>query len=240
MRIFIFLLLFATLCSSCWDLQIGTPVQGIAPGTWRGAFMLENHAVPVMYEVLNTSNDKPIEVIFKTGKEELKADRVKIWGDTVTLFFDKTNTHLKLVYQIDQMDGFLYNNDNDNYPIVFAGQHAIMHRFPVVRKEPKADLTGDWTVTANVGQDSTVTGNIRFSTNENYIEGKLTLANQKVLTLEGAVQDDKIYLSGFDGKRACWLSATIADSKSLVEGSIIINEATYFWEGNAVAGVIHN
>ena len=41
---------------------------------------------------LNTDNEKPIEIIFKTGGEELKADEVRVWGDTLFIEFYKNNT----------------------------------------------------------------------------------------------------------------------------------------------------
>lgn len=222
---------------SCWDLQTGKPVEGVASGVWRGTFLLGDQVVPIAYEVLNTDNDKPIEIIFKTAKQELKADEVRVWGDTLFIEFYKTNSVLKVVYQIDKMDGLLYDKTGDAYPIVFAGQYAMMHRFVDIRKTPTANLTGEWLVSATGEQDSLINGNVRLAANNNYLEGTLNLNGNSIL-LEGTVQGDKFYLSGFDGKTVALFSATIGESKKLNQGNLKINQQSFFWEGKPMAGVV--
>ncbi len=237
MRLLILLLLTALLFPACFDLQTGEPINGIALGTWRGAFILEDQVVPVMYEISSSDKGKTFEVVFKTAQQKLKADAVRLWGDSLFIDFHKTNSQLRLVCQIDQMDGFLYDNTEQEYPIVFTGQNAIMHRFPDIRKTPTADLTGDWQLEANSNQDSTQNARIRLVAQENYIEGKLLMKDRADIVLEGTVQGDKLYLSGFDGKTACLLSATIEHSKKLTQGNLKLNNKSFFWEAEAAAGV---
>lgn len=234
MRVLFFCLFIVISFTSCWDIQIPNELEGLAPGQWKGTFLLDGHTVPVMYEVLMA--DKKIDFVFKTAGQELKADSVRKWGDTLFVNFNKTNTQLKLIYQIDQMDGFLYDQTGTEYPIVFAGQHGIQQRFPDVRKAPIAEITGNWQIKANVSQDSTLTGNIRLVAKNNYVEGQLQLGNQNI-AIEGAIQGEKLYLSGFDGKTIAYLSAIVKDSKLLTDGKLYLNTKSYFWEAAAVAGV---
>lgn len=239
MRILLLLTFVAVILTSCWDLQTGEPIRGVAPGTWRGVFKLDDQVVPIIYEIRSADKDKPIEFIFKTAKTELKADHVKIWGDTLFADFKASNTQLKIIYQIDQMDGFLYDHSGAEYPIAFAGINGILHRFPDVRKEPIADLTGEWKVNAVVGPDSTTQGVLRITAKQNYVEATLKLANQnKELLLEGTVQGSKLYLSGFNGKTVSWLSANINDSKTLNQGNLKLNNKSFFWEAQSSAGVM--
>ncbi len=234
--LFKFLLLafsFSILCS-CWDIKTGKPVHSVAPGVWRGNFMLNDQSVPVMFEV---SDHKLMNLTFKTGQNELRADSLRMFGDTLFAHFYKTNTMLKVVCQIDQMDGFLYDNSGDEYPIAFAGQNAILHRFPAVRNKPLANLTGDWEMKANVSKDSTIYARVRFVAKENYIEGVLFMNDEFSIALEGTVQNDLLYLSGFDGKNVCLLNATILNNKTLSKGSLILNNKNFFWEATASAGL---
>lgn len=240
MRTFLLSLSTVIFLTSCWDLQTGEPIKGVAPGTWKGVFKLEDQVVPIVYEIRPPNKEKPIEFIFKTAQEELKADRVKIWGDTLFADFNATNTQLKIVYQIDQMDGFLYDLSEKEYPIPFAGIHGIMQRFPDVRKAPVADLTGEWKLSAIAGPDSTIQGKLRITMKENYAEATLKLDVQKQpILLEGTIQGNKLYLSGFDGRTVSWLSANIKNSKSLNQGSLKLSNKSFFWEAYSNAGVIH-
>lgn len=240
MRTLLFLFSIAIFLTSCWDLQTGEPIQGVAPGTWKGIFKLEDQAVPILYEIRAPNKEQPIELIFKTAKKELKADHVKIWGDTLFADFNATNTQLKIIYQIDQMDGFLYDLSEVEYPIAFAGIHGIRQRFPDVRKKPTADLTGEWKLSAIAGPDSTIQGKLRITTKENYAEASLQLTTHtSPIQLEGTVQGNKLYLSGFDGKTISWLSANIKDPKFLDQGNLKLNNQSFFWEAYSNAGVVH-
>jgi len=236
MRTIIFCILFIPLLTSCFDIQLGEPIQGIAPGIWRGVFVLDDQSVPILLEISN-NKDKSIGFVFKTGGQELKADAVRLWGDTLFADFKKTNTQLRVVCQVDQMDGFLYDNTDSEYPVRFTAKNAMMHRFPNAKKTPTTNLTGDWKISAHSAQDSSLTGNVRFMAKDNYLEATLLLEGQKSILLEGTVQGSKLYLSGFDGKTACLLNATIESSKSLTEGSLKLNNNSFFWVASATAGV---
>ncbi|WMX14091.1 MULTISPECIES: hypothetical protein [unclassified Aureispira] len=240
MRILFLLISISILLASCWDLQADTAIEGFAPGTWRGVFKLEDQAVPVIYEIKNSNNDKPIEFIFKTEKHDVAADSAIIFGDTLFAYFGAANTYLKIIHQVDQMDGFLYDNTGEEYAIPFAGIYGIQQRFPDVRKTPKANLTGEWKLVATIDQDSTLEGTLRISTDgKNKAAASLQFPTYpKQLHLEGTVQDSKIYLSGFDGKTVCWISANIENSKQLTQGNLKLNNKGYFWEAESRAGMM--
>lgn len=240
MRILLFLVVVTTLLTSCWDLQMDDKIEGFAPGTWRGVFKLEDQAVPVIYEIKNSNNDKPIEFIFKTEQQNIAADSAIILGDTLFAYFDASNTHLKIIHQVDQMDGFLYDNAGNEYAIPFAGIYGIQHRFPDVRKAPKANLTGEWKLIATIEKDSTIEGILRISTDgKNKATASLQFPTypQKIY-LEGTVQASKVYLSGFDGKTVCWISANIENAKTLNQGNLKLNNKGYFWEATSNAGIV--
>jgi hypothetical protein len=239
MRILLFFISIAILLTSCWDLQTGTDIEGFAPGTWRGVFKLDDQAVPVMYEIKNSNNDKPIGFTFKTEQQDIAADSAIIFGDTLFAYFGASNTYLKIIHQVDQMDGFLYDNTREEYPIAFAGIYGIQHRFPNARKTPKVNLTGEWKLTATIEKDSTLEGTLRISTDgKNKVTASLQFPTypQKIY-LEGTVQASKVHLSGFDGKTVCWISANIESSKKLTQGNLKLNNKGYFWVAESNAGI---
>lgn len=239
LRSLLFFIFIAILSTSCWDLRTDTPIEGFAPGVWRGVFKLEDQAVPVIYEIKNSNNDKPIKFTFKTKQQDVEADSAIIWGDTLFAYFGAANTYLKIIHQVDQMDGFLYDNTGAEYAIPFAGIYGIQQRFPDVRKTPKANLTGEWKITATVEKDSTLEGTLRISTDgENKATGSLQFPTypQKIY-LEGTVQASKVHLSGFDGRTVCWVSANIESAKKLNQGNLKLNNKGYFWEAESSAGI---
>lgn len=239
MRILLLFVAISILLTSCWDLRTGPDIEGFAPGTWRGVFKLDDQAVPVIYEIRNSNNDKPIEFIFKTEQQNITADSAIIWGDTLFAYFGASNTYLKIIHQVDQMDGFLYDKTGAEYPIAFAGIYGLQHRFPDVRKTPKANITGEWKIIATVENDSTLEGTLRISTDgKNKATASLQFPTypQKIY-LEGTIQASKIHLSGFDGKKVCWISANIESAKKLSQGNLKLNNQGYFWEAESNAGI---
>ena len=230
-------LLIASLLSSCWSIQKGEAVEGVAPGIWRGVFKLGRQNVPVLYQVNNSNNDQPLELVFDTGKQRLVSDTAYLFGDTLFASFNQAQTYLKVVYQIDQMNGYLYDKKNKFYPIEFSGIKGPRHRFPDIREQPLVELTGEWNMTANVAKDSSINIKLKLTADKNDVIGSLERDNGKRYWVEGTVQGDRLYLSGFDGVHVVWLSGTIQDSQLLHEGSFNVNEESFFWEARRNAGV---
>ncbi len=232
----IFILLFL-LTNSCYDLQTGRAFNKIASGNWRGTFLIEDEQVPILFEIKNTDNDKDIKLIFKDGENIVEADEVRIWGDSLFAVFKKTKKQFRLKFEVDQMNGFLYDNTHQSYPIQFTAQYAVAQRFPDVRIRPVADLTGSWSIEANYGKNITAKGNLSIVAQKNKAKGHLQLETGIDMEVEGTIQGNQIYLSGFDGGVACLLYAEIANGQSLIKGSLIANQEKYTWFANAVAGI---
>ena len=235
LRLFVFLLFLGSL-SSCWDLKTGDPIDAFAPGLWQGRFYLDQQMVPVLYDVQNTDNERPIVFVFRTADEQLVSDTVYYYGDTVFAYFDAHQTYLKAIYQIDQMEGFLYDQSARNYPIRFTGLKGPKHRFPNIREQPIADLTGEWTLNAGITQDSSITGSLRLTAQNNTATGTLLLQG-KTYKMEGTVQGNKLYLSGFDGRTITWLGTLIQDANTLDKGTLRVNEDFYYLTAKSKAGI---
>lgn len=235
----IILLFFSVIIglSSCYDLQLGQSVEVVASGTWKGTFIIDDQKVPIIFEVQNTSKDS-LEFLFIDGKDTTIADKVRPWGDSLFISFTKYNKVLHLQYDVDEMRGFLFDLNKEEYPIQFYGQFAITNRFPDVRQKPKANLTGTWQMDIALDADSISKGQLVLSNTGNHIMGTFSLAEQFQMAVEGTIQDDKMYLSGFNGNRVCLLSADIASGEVMNKGNLLINNTTATWGANARAGVL--
>ncbi|MGH1338017.1 MAG: hypothetical protein ACRBFS_17985 [Aureispira sp.] len=237
MRYLIFSIIAACLLSSCWSIKKGEGVEGVAPGIWRGVFKLGRQNVPVLYEVKNSNNQEPLQLSFSTGEQILVSDTAYLFGDTLVAQFASTQTRLQVVYQIDQMNGYLYDEQSKIYPIEFSGIKGPRHRFPDIREQPSIELTGEWRVLANIDEDSSTTATLWLTAVDNNVSGTIQRENGQRHPVEGTVQGSKLYLSGFDGKHVLWLNASIKDNQHLEEGSFRINQESFFWEATRSAGV---
>lgn len=237
MRYLVFSIITICLLSSCWNIKKGEPIEGVAPGTWRAIFKLGRQNVPILYEVKNSNNEKPLQLSFNTGEQKVISDTAYLFGDTLFAHFEKAQTKLKVVYQIDQMNGYLYDQKRQFYPIEFSGIKGPRHRFPNIRSKPIIELTGEWSMIANVKEDSSTTATLRLIAMDNKVAGTIYRKNGQSYPLEGTVQGAKLYLSGFDGKHVVWINANIKDNQHLDEGSFRVNEESFFWKATRKAGV---
>jgi hypothetical protein len=235
-KILFILIALSFLFTGCWSIETGQKVDKLAPGIWRGVFMVGEHNVPVMFKVENTDNDLPTKITFEEENTLLKADSIRFWGDTVFIHFESSKTYLKLRYEVSLMQGHLYDETDKEYPIIFNAQNGIIQRFPDIRKEPTSDLTGVWAMTINA-QDTIGSGLLELAVDKNTASGVLLLEGTE-LKLKGTVQGDKMYLSGFNGKKVCLVSAEITDENVLNKGNLILNDKAFFWTGSRKIGVI--
>lgn len=231
--------LFVILCSqiSCLGIEKGKAFEHVAPGNWRGVFVVESEKIPVTFDINSTDAGKPTDFVFFNGEQQLKSDQLKFWGDTVYVYFNKQQSHLRLTYEVNLMEGHWFDETGQSYPIAFIAQNAITHRFPDVRTTPTENITGTWTVKAIVDQDSTLNTQLRIATDQNKATGTLFLQPNISIPLEGTVQGAKVYLSGFNGKHICMFSASIADKNALHQGKLFINNQSMFCTAQATAGV---
>jgi hypothetical protein len=236
-RLLFFIFILSGL-SSCYDLQLGESVEVVASGTWKGTFIIDNQKIPILFEVQTLEKDS-LQFLFIDGNDTTKADKVRPWGDSLFVSFTKHQKELHLKYNVDEMQGFLFDLKKEEYPIQFYGQFALNNRFPDIRQKPKADLTGNWQLDIVMDADVVEKGQLILNNVGNHVSGTFKMNQQLEISVEGTVQGDRIYLSGFDGNHVCLLSADIMNNEILTKGNLILNNTTATWGGNARAGVVN-
>lgn len=230
-------LLLGLLCSAglsaCFNIQKGKEFKHVAPGAWRGVFMTDTSSrvrLPVSFEVLSDEHGMPKQLAFINGSERVLTDSIRFWGDTAFFYFQKSQAYFRVIYEINLMEGALYDQTQAEYPLQFQAQAGTFPRFPDIRREPAADVSGEWTMqlglsstSAETGTDSLVNGKIQLKADKNQLTGLLTIPNYPPLQVEGTIQGTQFYLSGFDGRRATLISGVVPNANTIQKGSLKIN-----------------
>ncbi len=230
MKSFYILIYSSIILSSCFSIQTGRPFEYIAPDDWRGVFVTDAttaERAPVLFQVKSDEKGKPQKLVFDNGLSQMETDSLRFWGDTLFAYFNKSKTYLRVIYEINLMEGKLFFEDDSEYPLVFQAQSGKFPRFPDVRREPIADISGLWQADfAQQGVDSMQVLQFEFQQKENVVKAKLKIGEIDA-HLVGNIQGNQLYLSGFDGAKVYFLSALVQNNKSITRGKIAVNLQKY-------------
>ncbi len=135
--------------------------------------------------------------------------------DTLRIDFPVFDTHISAYHEENVIEGVFVNHYRENYRIPFKAYFGENHRFTVLRKAPKADISGKWAVTFGMGDEEPYPGIAEFQQEGNHLTGTFRTETGDYRFLEGTVQADKAYLSVFDGSHAFLFEAKINDDGTL-------------------------
>jgi len=224
--------------SGCFSIHTGDEFEHIAPGMWKMNFWFNNgeERIPVLMEVKNTDNEKDNEVYFYTAGETLTPSRISFVDDTLFCYFDGTSRYLHLQHEIDEMEGYLYDEAEVETPIKAHVKHNQMVRFDDLY-EPDANINeieGTWNMEMTLRDGTTTTATLELNRQKgNIMYANLTMVDKALavnnMRLEGIIQKDKLYLSGFDGKNVVYLTAVGKESVFLDKGSLRVNQEQIYW-----------
>ena len=220
-RFFLFVVVIITSMSACLDLNMQNTFADLAPGKWRAVFTLEAEKVPVQFSV-----DKIGESTYFTfvnGTQDTRSQELQFWGDTLTIPFEK-GAYLKVIFEVDKMEGYLYDPTNSFYPISFVAQQGQLNRFPDVRKEPVMDMSGEWNISL-IEADTTESSILSIRADKNNLDCQM-IHNMDTMSMCGVIQQDIIVVSGFDGKQVHYMKGQIVDG-TLQKAFYITNNKKY-------------
>lgn len=135
--------------------------------------------------------------------------------DTIRIDFPVFDTYISAYFEEKVIEGVFVVNYRDNYRIPFKAFHGQDHRFTVLRKEPKADISGKWAVVFGMGDEEPYPGIAEFKQDGNHLSGTFRTETGDYRFLEGTVQANKAYLSVFDGSHAFLFEALIKEDGTL-------------------------
>ena len=164
--------------------------------------------LPFLMEVkYETDTTFSIEII--NGEERVKVDAADIkhgrnratGRDTLLVNFPVYGSYIRALYSERVIEGD-WIVPAKGLSIPFVAHYAQSHRFTTIKKKPVADLTGTWDATFNLADTLPYKAIGEFRQNGNILRGTFRTETGDYRFLEGEVQDDKVYLSCFDGAHA--------------------------------------
>ena len=182
--------------------------------------------LPFVFEI-NYTTDTSITVSIFNADETIKLDEVSYGkdittgNDTISIYFPVFDSQISAIYEDNVMEGkWVVNNRKINnelpYEIPFVAFQGKDFRFTTIRKAPAIDLTGKWEATFEVETDHPYKGIGEFKQEGNQVTGTFLTDTGDYRYLEGTIQENKVYLSCFDGSHAFLFEAKVLEDSTLI------------------------
>jgi len=241
-RVLFLLILISFSIAGCFSFEHQYSI--VPPGKWRAVLELQPSGIPVQTGKRNkdkiiqsiqevTEGELPFnfEVIYDeaskfhieilNGPERIVVKDIKTWhdrptnNDSILINFPVYGTYIKAAYEDDKIEGEWYvPYRGDNYKIPFRARYGKGYRFTQLKKTPKTDLSGRWETTFSEEDPYKAIG--EFKQEGNRLTGTFMTETGDYRYLEGSVQDNKAYLSCFDGSHAFLFEAKILEDETLL------------------------
>lgn len=218
------LLLAGLALSGC--IHIDNAFTGLPPGPWRaevsllsnpaGTRVLEDEIsigveeiaagkLPFTFEVFYDSDTSfYIEII--NGAERIYVDDITMGldrttgRDTIQINLPGYESYIEGEFEENEIRGeFVAPSRGPDYRLPFRARFGQNHRFTQLRKPPNMDLTGRWEVQFETETDHPYPAVGIFKQEGNELTGTFLTETGDYRYLEGTIQQDKLYLSTFDG-----------------------------------------
>jgi thiol-disulfide isomerase/thioredoxin len=186
-------------------------------GIWRG--VLSNSAgnpLPFNFEVKDTAGHQ--QLIVMNGDERLKVTDVRMVGDSVFIRMPLFDSEFKLKLSGDSLKGqWIKHLGIKDAAMDFTAKPNQAWRFFNAGAAPKLNVTGRYTaIFGDTTQRDTTVG--EFKQTAAGVTGTFLTTSGDYRYLQGAVKDDSLYLSCFDGGHAFLFIAKINADHSLTDG----------------------
>lgn len=198
-----FILLLATILIVSCNRDIKTPKSG----EWRAVLELDKgKEIPFLMEL---AEDNTITIY--NGDEAIKIDAVEFEGDSITISHPVFEGVFKGVYTEDSIYGNFIKPSLDRV-VPFKMKRGRAERF-TVKSAPKANVSGNWeTVFSPDSAADRYIAKGTFEQTGHKVTGTFRTTTGDYRFLEGAVENDTMRLSTFDGAHAFLFEAKVEDT----------------------------
>lgn len=223
---------------------VNTTFDTLPPGPYRGIFYLDGRLsqpvkpdevaanfdlddvnrgeLPVNLE-LSYAADSSLHVVIINGEERIEVPNVEYERlletaqDSITIHFPLIDAYITGYHEAGIIEGYYVDETRTGYRIPFAAFYGLGHRFTQLQKTPAADISGRWDVQFSV-EDTTSSyiGIGEFTQTGNELTGTFLTTTGDYRYLEGTVQEDRFYMSTFDGAHVFLFSGKILEDGSLL------------------------
>ena len=187
--------------------KIEEATEGELPFTIEVKYSDEN---TFAMEIINGEERIPIPASdIKIGRDKATAK------DTILINFPIYGSYIRAVFQERVMEGeWVVPAKKQSIP--FNARYAESYRFTNLKKQPIADLTGQWECNFDIGKDKPYKAVGEFKQAGNILRGTFRTETGDYRYLDGTIQANKLYLSCFDGAHAFLFEGKISP-----EGTIL-------------------
>ncbi len=231
---------------------------GLAPGPWRGILILDDlppdaklqdpfnlkletvrsGELPFNFEVIY-QEDSTFYIEIINGEERIKVEDItmgldrRMAKDTLTINFPVFESYIRGVYAVDVIEGeWVVTNRGEDYRIPFVAKFGFDYRFTPLKKEPVMDISGRWEVTFEaVSEEDTFKAIGEFYQDGNKLTGTFLTETGDYRFLDGTIQENKFYLSTFDGSHAFLFEGKINEDGTLLGSFQSGKHYTAVWTG---------
>jgi len=226
--------------NSC--IEITNKFDKLPPGIWRAELILENRnftpekgdeevltgvdklddtTLPFNFEI---KYDEKGDMIFYfiNGEERIEVKEVvygrnqKLAKDTFRAYFPEYGSHIAAMYEENGMTGQFSIPAKNNYFLPFTAVFGKDYRFTALKKKPAWDMNGKWECTFEEGTEDEYKAIGEFKQEGNMLTGTFRTETGDYRYLEGTVQDNKAYLSVFDGSHAFLFTIKMIDQDNII------------------------
>lgn len=227
-------------------IHVETDYDKLPPGPYRGVFYLDGRQsqrvepddvaadfnlrdvardeLPFNFE-LRYTDDNSLAVTLVNGEERIAVPDVAYERllttarDSVTIRFPLNDTYFTGYHEDGILEGSFVDETRDGgaYRIPVVAEHGRAHRFTELQKAPAEDLTGTWSATFGLEDGAEPYAAVaEFEQRGNELAGTFRTATGDYRYLAGTVQEDRMYLSTFDGGHVFLFSGKLQDDGTLL------------------------
>ncbi len=183
---------------------------------------VEPGILPFNFEVVY-DNDSLFHIEFINGEERIVVPPENIsFGrskeraqDTIRIEFPIFDSYIAGAFAGNTVEGSWVVQNRENYAIPFVATQGKPFRFTPLKKEPATDLSGKWETTFGLNEEKPYAAIGDFKQEGNKLTGTFMTETGDYRFLEGTVQEDKFWLSVFDGAHAFLFEGKILNDNEL-------------------------
>lgn len=176
-------------------------------GVWRGILVInteKNIELPFNFDI-KLSNEK-YQLVIHNAQEQIVVDEVFYKKDSLNFKMPIFDTEFKTKIIGDTMLSGIWVNHTkkEKNTITFLASFGNKKRFNVVETKSNLFYNGKWEVSFSEGtaDSSKAIGVFKHAANSNKVEGTFLTETGDYRFLEGVIDNNKLFLSCFDGSHA--------------------------------------
>ncbi|MBS1651323.1 MAG: TlpA family protein disulfide reductase [Bacteroidetes bacterium] len=195
---------------------IQTQASKLNSGTYRGLLLLhpeKNIELPFNFDV--TYKEKKCQIIIKNADEKIIVDEIKFNNDSVIIKMPVFDTEFRCKIKNDTLLGFWVNHYKTEKNKISFIAYKSKQRFTITNSLANTIFEGRWEASFSPGlkDSSKAIGIFHHQEQTNFITGTFLTETGDYRFLEGANNNNTLFLSCFDGSHAFLFTAEYKNGK---------------------------